>query len=46
MRFARLDWSQQQTGAVESAPENRVEHYSNEYPLERGGDWRQASFDI
>lgn len=36
MRFAELDWFQQQTGAVESAQENRVEHYSNGYPLERG----------
>jgi hypothetical protein len=36
MRFAGLDWLQQQTGAVESAPENRLAHYSNGYPLERG----------
>jgi hypothetical protein len=36
MRFAVLDWLQQQTGADESAPENRIEHYSNGYPLERG----------
>jgi hypothetical protein len=48
MRFAALDWLQQQTGAVESAQENRLEHYSNGYPLERGviGDRPPLIFDF